>query len=146
MRLVAFLRRRAATLVILCALGGLSSLGAQTTPNPDALPTQDEIKNENPLMRFEIVTLGSYPISLFYIGFVDGIVGYYSHGQDSSYLPWNLSSSSLSNDERVAILEQAFCLSLSIGLIDAFIHANKVKKEKRLREARIWATSPDGTP
>jgi len=132
------------------SLFGLPALGAQTTPNADALALpEEEPKAENPLLRLEIVSLGSYPISLFYIGFVYDIKRYYENNRDSAYLPWPFnatSSVSLDNSERVARLEAALCLSLSVGVIDALIHASKVKKAKRLREAQKWATAPEAGP
>jgi hypothetical protein len=149
MRTILLSPRRAVAVAFFC-LFGLSALGAQTTPNADVLTfPEEEEKAENPFLRLEIVSLGSYPISLFYIGFIYDIKRYYENNQDSAYLPWPFnatSSVSLDNSERVARLEAALCLSLSVGVIDAIIHASKVKKEKRLREAQKWATSPDEQP
>lgn len=141
-------------LLVLCCLAGpgaraFAQAAASAPANADALPVSDEIKKENPFLRFEIVSLGSYPISLFYVGFVSDIVRYYSHGQDSAYAPWPFSSSSaatLDNSERVARLEIALGVSLTVGLVDGLIHAAKVRKAQRLREARIWAASPEGGP
>jgi len=151
MRAVPRSRRLAVVFAFACfSLFGLPALGAQTTPNADALALpEEEPKAENPLLRLEIVSLGSYPISLFYIGFVYDIKRYYENNRDSAYLPWPFnatSSVSLDNSERVARLEAALCLSLSVGVIDALIHASKVKKAKRLREAQKWATAPEAGP
>jgi hypothetical protein len=144
-------RRRAVVFAFACfCLFGLSTLGAQTTPNADALALpEEEPKAENPFRRLEIVSLGSYPISLFYIGFIYDIKRYYENNRESAYLPWPFnatSSVSLDNAERVSRLEAALCLSFTVGVIDAIIHASKVKKAKRLREAQKWATSPEEGP
>ena len=117
--------------------------GAQADSDADAFDLPEETKSENPLRRFEIVSLGSYPITLFYVGFMDDFRRYSTSGWDASYLPWNSGSSSLSNSERIQRLEAALCFSVAIGAIDAIIHAEKVKKAKRLREAKLWADAED---
>jgi hypothetical protein len=148
--------RRAALSLALLAILGVNSLVAETsantgaaanagtTANADALAVPEGIKHENPLFRFEIVSLGSYPLSLFYIGFIYDIKRYYDNGKDSAYAPWPFrgsSSVSLTNAERMDRLEAALFLSLSVGAVDALIHAIKVKKAQRLREAQMWAAA-----
>jgi hypothetical protein len=134
-------------LVLALLLCALPRAGAQATVDPDVLAVPDEIKNENPIRRLEIVSLGSYPIALFYVGFMYDIKRYYENGRDSAYAPWPFRGSnavSLDNSERMARLEAALALSLTVGVIDGIIHASKVKKAKRLREARLWAAA-EGT-
>jgi hypothetical protein len=138
-------RRAAAALALLLALGIASSAAEEGTPIPTAgfKAAPDEAKAEHPLLRFEIVTLGSYPISMFYVGFAYDIMRYYDNGRDPAYAPWPFNSGSssvaLDNSERVERLKAALYFSISVGLIDAVIHASKVKKAKRLREAMMMA-------
>jgi hypothetical protein len=124
---------------------GLSALYAEAAPTADLLTLPDEEKPENPLLRLEIVSLGSYPITLFYVGFIYDIKRYYENGKDAAYAPWpfrGTNAVALDNSERMARLEAALCLSFAVGIVDAAIHASKVKKAKRLREARTWASAP----
>jgi hypothetical protein len=139
-------RAALALCLLLCAL---PRLGAQATANAGALEVSDEIKKENPLLRLEIVTLGSYPLALFYVGFIYDIQRYYENDRDSAYAPWPFRGSNsvaLDNSERMARLEAALALSLTVGVIDGIIHASKVKKAKRLREARLEAAAEGALP
>jgi hypothetical protein len=125
---------------------GVASLGAQDAINADALPRLDQEKSENPFLRFEIVSLGSYPITLFYTGFAFDLQRYLANGRDSAYAPWPFKgtySASLSTSERLTRLGVALGVSFAVGAVDAIIHASKVKAAKRLHEARQSIDSPD---
>jgi hypothetical protein len=146
MRAAPRLRLLSAALFFLVAF---APLVAQKSPNADALAVPEEAKSENPLLRLEIVSLGSYPITLFYVGFIYDIKRYYDNGRDSAYAPWPFRGSNavpLDNSERMTRLGAALGISLSVGIIDAVIHASKVKKAKRLREAKIWAKPEEEGP
>jgi len=138
---------RIAAALALVLSGGLS-LGAQSSPI-SASEAEDGTKDENPLLRFEIVSLGSYPFSLLYVGFAADLARYYGNGRDPAYAPWPFNSSSsvsLDNAERMQRLEAALCVSFAVGLVDAFIHAQKVKKAKRLRAALLDAAAAESAP
>jgi hypothetical protein len=145
-------RRRAATLALLLFLGVSALAAEEGTPIPtaDFKAAPEKAKAENPLLRFEIVTLGSYPISMFYIGIVYDVMRYYDNDRDPAYAPWPFnngsSSVALDNSERVERLKAALYLSLSVGVIDVLIHATKVQKAKRLREAMMSAAPENAGP
>jgi hypothetical protein len=113
---------------------------AKAAADEDSLPEPDQVKEENPFSRFEIVSLGSYPIMLFYVGFAFDLQRYFASGNDPNYAPWPFTTSystPLSNSERLTRLGVTLGVSCAIGAIDAIIHASKVKAAKRLREARM---------
>ena len=116
-----------------------------TTPAPAAPAIHDDIlsvtapaKPENPFSRFEIVSLGSFPIMLFYTGFTFDLGRYVANGFSASYAPWpfqNEYSAALTDSDRLTRIGAAFGTSLIVGAIDAYLHAEKLKKARRLRAA-----------
>jgi hypothetical protein len=143
------LKRHTAAVAALFLLLCVASLGAQALPNADALPRLDpEQKAENPFLRFEIVSLGSYPITLFYTDFGFDLQRWVAKGYDSAYAPWPFKSTfsaTLTDSERLTRLGVALGVSFAVGAVDAIIHASKVKAAKRLREARLSIDSSDST-
>jgi hypothetical protein len=110
--------------------------GAQGT----ALPTIVTEKGENAFSRLEIVSFGSFPIMLFYTGFAFDLQRFFANGFDSAYAPWPFQSSysaPLSDSDRITRLGVALGASLIVGGIDAYFHAEKVKKARRLHEAAL---------
>lgn len=138
-------RLRVATAFVALAAAVATGAVAQGAPvqaapavEGDHLPSTYLAKPENPFSRFEIVSLGSFPIMLFYTGFAFDLERYVTNGFDYSYAPWpfkNEKSASLSDQERVTRISIALGASLIVGGIDAYIRAAKAKKDKRLREA-----------
>ena len=138
--------RRAAALAALFLLIGATALRAQAAPeapaapNSDALPRLEQPKTENPFSRFEIVSLGSFPITLFYVDFGFDLQGWFAHGRDVNYAPWpfkGIYSTALTDSQRLTRLGAALGVSFAVGAVDAIIHAGKIKAAKRLREARL---------
>jgi hypothetical protein len=129
----------------LLMLLGVASLGAQAASNADALPRLDQEKPENTFLRFEIVSLGSYPITLFYTDFAFDLQRFFANGRDPAYAPWPFKgtfSASLDDSQRLTRLGVALGVSFAVGTIDAIIHASKVKAANRLREARLSIDPP----
>ncbi|HUW42536.1 MAG TPA: hypothetical protein VMV90_16140 [Rectinemataceae bacterium] len=118
--------------------GASSAVGA----SPSALPPgfgQTEAKPENPWRRFEIVSIGAFPISLFYMSFGFDLGGYVGSGFDSRYAPWPFQNSSSvlpTDSQRLGRIGAAVGLSLVIGGIDAIIHQAKLKAEARREAAK----------
>jgi hypothetical protein len=113
-----------------------------------ALPELSELneeKPENPFYRFEIVSLGSYPITLFYVGLALDFKRYYDNGFNSAYAPL-VSDGSLADSDRWVRLGAALGVSCLVGAIDAIIHDSKVKAAKRLRAAETEAESASSAP
>ena len=116
-----------------------------TTPAPAAPAIHDDIlsvtapaKPENPFSRFEIVSLGSFPIMLFYTGFTFDLGRYVANGFSASYAPWpfqNEYSAALTDSDRLTRIGAALGASMVVGAIDAYLHAEKLKKARRLHAA-----------
>jgi len=107
----------------------------------DALPLMKAPeKPENPLSRLEIVSLGSFPIMLFYTGFVFDLGRFFANNFDTAYAPWPIQSSysaPLSESDRVVRLGVALGASFAVGGIDAYLHQAKLKKARRLHDAAV---------
>ncbi|MDA8424738.1 MAG: hypothetical protein M0Z80_01255 [Treponema sp.] len=121
------------------ASGGASSA---TGASPSALPPgfgPTDTKPEDPWRRFEIISIGAFPISLFYMGFGFDLGGYIGSGFDSRYAPWPFQNSSSilpTDSQRLGRIGAAIGLSLVIGGIDAIIHQAKIKAEARREAAK----------
>jgi hypothetical protein len=122
-----------------CVAPAVAESGASSSALPE-LPELNVAKPENPFYRFEIVSLGSYPITLFYVGFAFDLERYYANDFSSSYIPL-VSSSSLTDSDRWARLGAALGVSFLVGAIDAIIHDSKVKAAKRLHAASLEASA-----
>ena len=131
-----------AVLIALAAQNlGAQSAPAQSTPIPLTLPD----KSENPFSRFEIVSLGAFPIMLFYTSFAFDLGSYVANGFDSTYAPWPFKSAKsavLSDKDRITRLSVTLGASLIVGAVDAYMHAKKLEKAKRLREASETLSAP----
>jgi hypothetical protein len=112
----------------------------------DALPPGYSASKENAFRRYEIITIGSYPIMLFYVGFVADVKRYADNNYDSSYLPWPFSTStstSITDTERFSRMEIAAGLSLAVATADAIIRAIQDAKALSDAKARVFVP-PDG--
>ncbi len=105
----------------------------------DALPLFKPAEApENPLLRLEIVSLGSFPITLFYTGFIFDLQRYIANGFNVNYAPWpvqSIYSAQLSDTDRLTRVGVALGFSLVVGGIDAYLHQQKLKKARRLHDA-----------
>lgn len=127
------------------APGAAAASSTAAAPGEEALPQLEQVKTENPFSRFEIVTLGSFPITIFYVGLGFDFQTWIASGYDSAYAPiFSAKNSSLNDSQRLQRLGIALGVSCLVGTIDAIIHASKVKAAKRLREAKMSIDSADG--
>jgi hypothetical protein len=144
----------AALLLILAALplpaqaDGTQTGAAKVAPATASAPLLDDLapKTENPWSRFEIVSLGSIPIVLFYTDFSFDLQRYITHGFDRSYAPWPIKDESyvsLTKEQTYWRLGTALGLAMVVGAADAYLHDRKIKAAKRLREARASVESID---
>jgi hypothetical protein len=122
------------------AADSASSSGDQSASAADLPEIGQERAPENPFLRFEIVSLGSYPIVLFYTDLAFDCWRYYEKDFDSSYIPL-VSSVSLKDSERWTRLGAALGAACTVGAIDAIIHASKQKAAKRLHAAALEAAA-----
>jgi hypothetical protein len=157
------MKRRIAILFALAALGAAApAQGSAQGPAQAGAPTQVQAgsqpgspgdsaamkgpeKEENLLSRLEIVSLGSFPIMLFYTGFVFDLGRLVANNFDSQYAPWPFQgaySAPITDSERLTRLGAALGASLVVGGVDLYIHSAKLKKARRLHEAAAEALSP----
>lgn len=130
--------RRLAGIVLAVAMAAAAT--AQAAAPPPAAP-------ENPIGRFEIVSLGSFPIMLFYTGFAFDLTQYAASNFDSAYAPWpfkNEYSAPLSDADRLTRIGVALGACVVVGAVDAYIHAQKARAAKRLRAASLEASADPG--
>ncbi len=93
-----------------------------------ALPepyTEDEFPSwARGLRRFEIVSLGAFPIILFYTRFAFDLKRYADNGFDGTFVPWpfkNENSYEPSDAEQWRSVLTAAGLSVAFGALDAFL-------------------------
>jgi len=124
-------RSLAALLIVALCLPSVWSQSAtpaaSATPAVSALPepyTSDEFPSwAAGLRRFEIISLGAFPILLFYTRFGLDLKRYAEHGFDAEYAPWpfkNENSYAVTDDEQMISIATAAGLSLTFGALDAF--------------------------
>jgi hypothetical protein len=138
------------------SLGQAASLAAEeaqpaaatgATAAEEALPRLEQTAPENPLARFEIVSLGSYPITIFYVDLAFDLQRWIANGYDPAYTPiFSATTATLTDTQRLQRLGVALGVSVVIGTIDAIIHASKVKAARRLREAKISVDAEGEAP
>ena len=108
------------------------------TPADDALPAVAKSFTETPIGRFETIAVGSFPITLFYVGFGFDLAAYAQNGFDSAYAPWPFKSANAPAPSPTNLemrLGTAVALSLSIAVLDQIL--------KPLAEARAASARGD---
>ena len=117
----------------------------QTQPSPSTapLPSGAAAPTAAPLdsllkgfswTRFETVAVGSFPISMFYVGFGFDMAAYASSNFNSLYAPWpfkNPQAPALTDSEKVYRLSGALILSVGIAVIDALLLPPALARRER---------------
>jgi hypothetical protein len=109
----------------------------RTTANPLPVPYGNE---EFPvwtysLRRFEIVSLGAFPILLFYSRIALDTGRYVGNGFDASYAPWpfrNEFSYKPDSNEQWLAVKVAVGLSLGVGVLDYFLLSRQKARQETL--------------
>jgi hypothetical protein len=134
---------------LVSALGALgqdqSAVAADQPPRSpyesrSALAPTPGVDGENPLGRLAIVTLGSFPILLFYTDFSFDLGKFVFKGFDANYAPWPFKSEYSeppSVGEKAARIGVAIGASAAVGAIDYFIRSSRAKKARLQREALL---------
>jgi hypothetical protein len=126
---------------LLVLLSAALTLSAQTKADdakdliPDFAPD-----HENSLVRFGIVTLGSFPLMLLYSDLSFDVGRYFANGFAPEYAPWPFKteySAPVSENEKLLRIGVAAGASIGVGLIDYLIRQSKAKKERLRREALL---------
>ncbi len=116
-------------LLVFCLPSGWSqsaTTSPSTTPAVSAVP-DPYTKEEFPawafgLRRFEIISLGAFPILLFYTRFGFDLKRYVENEFSAEYAPWPLKSENsykASDDEQILSVATAAGLSLAFASLDA---------------------------
>lgn len=126
--------KRAALALALAAFAAVQAPWAQSatsssgTATVSAVPepyTAEEFPEwARALRRFEIVSLGAFPILLFYTRVGYDVSLFVKNDFDTSYAPWpfkNEYSYDLSDDEQIGCVLTAAGLSLVFGAVDAVL-------------------------
>lgn len=119
----------------LAAQAGSTLAGDKATVNPFPEPYGPE---EFPvwaysLRRFEIVSLGAFPILLFYSRIALDTGRYVDNGFDSRYAPWpfrNEYSYKPDSTEQWLAVKVALGLSLGVGVLDYFLLSRRKGKQQ----------------
>lgn len=102
---------------------------ARIVPASEVLPAAYRAEKkppENFFRRFEIIALGSYPITMLYTSFSFSMASYIQHDFSATYAPWPFNSSSVdttTTEEHLTRMGVAACVSLAIAGVDAVIRA-----------------------
>ncbi|MCD6342893.1 MAG: hypothetical protein J7L76_03840 [Spirochaetaceae bacterium] len=119
-------------LLILISYSGFSMLPAQQLPPPDPLLPEDYSPEEFPLWahdlrRYEVVAIGSYPITFFASSLIYDFSVYAANDFNPSY---SMGSQRDGNDIGI-IIGSAVCVSLVIATVDLIINTSRRKKAEK---------------
>jgi hypothetical protein len=126
---------------LLTADFGLSASSTTSLASAKALPPGFSATGENPYRRFEIIALGSFPLTLLYTNLAFQITHYAENGFDARWAPWPFSgeyTDSISDSERFSRMGVAAGLSFVVAGIDALVRLSREKKAA----ARVLAQGP----
>lgn len=124
------MKRRRIAAVFLLALVAIATTTGQSTQTVSAAAVPEPYaKGEFPawavgVRRFEIVSLGAFPILLFYTRFAADMQRYISNHLDGVFVPWpfkNENSYTPTDSEQISYVLTAAGLSLAFGAIDAIL-------------------------
>ena len=123
------MNRRLALLVLFAAAASL--LGAQQLPPEDSLVPEEYDPAEFPmwthdLRRFEIVTVGSFPITFFATSLVYDLSTYAAHKWDPAYAM----GTQRTNRDIAVIMATAAGVSLTIATVDMIINVRKRNRQE----------------
>lgn len=132
------------------AVGGLEAQATITQPGsqPAVNPLPEPYGPEEfpawayTVRRFEIISLGSFPIMLFYSRIALDLGRFVDNGFDSSYAPWpfrNEFSYKPDDDEQWLAVKIALGLSLGVGVLDYLL----VSRRKASKQVPQDADFPD---
>jgi hypothetical protein len=132
------------SLLIVLAMISVGNLAAQaSTPLPAGQSPANPLpepygSDEFPLWtyslrRFEIVSLGAFPVLLFYSRIALDTGRYVGNGFDSSYAPWpfrNEFSYNPDSNEQWLAVKVAAGLSLGVGVLDYFLLSRRKARQR----------------
>lgn len=122
---------------LVCVLAAVPASPARAQSSPSAAKTQAQVNGSSVpepyrdgefppwvtgLRRFEIVSLGAFPILLFYARFGFDLKRYIENGFSAAYAPWPFKSETSykpTDDEQIQGVLTAAALSLAFGTLDA---------------------------
>jgi hypothetical protein len=160
-------RSRTALVPLLALMLALSlSLGAEesggtTTPasgqpaapsaagaSPSALPQGFSAPQENFFRRFEIIALGSLPITLLYTNIGFQLYHFVDNDFDMSWAPWPFegeNTDSITDSERFTRIGIAAGVAVAVAGVDALVRYLQARKAERLAAAKSAFQAGEGT-
>lgn len=122
-------------LFLLFFFSSIFVLPAQQLPPPDPLMPEDYDPEEFPLWahdlrRYEVIAIGSYPITFFASSLVYDFSMYASHDFNPAY---SMGSQRDGRDIGI-IVGSAVCVSLVLATVDLFININRRNKAEKIKD------------
>ena len=152
-------------LLLACLLGPLLGLGAEESggsaasggggqlASPPAaaasaaLPQGFSAPQENFFRRFEIIALGSLPITLLYTNIGFQLYHFMDNGFDMSWAPWPFegeNTDSITDSERFTRIGIAAGAAVAVAGVDALIRYLQARKAERLAAAKAALQAGEG--
>ena len=116
----------------------LSSTPNTANPLPEPYRADEFPEWSYSLRRFEIVSLGAFPILLFYSRIALDASRYIGNGFDAAYAPWpfrNEYSYQPDGDEQWLAAKMALGLSLVVGVVDYFLLSRRMARQQPTSES-----------
>jgi hypothetical protein len=126
-------------LASLFSLSTYADTAAATATTPEAVPygPTEFPQWQKDLRRAEIISFGALPFVTFFASIYYDVYRYYSHDQESGYLPWpfknNDTAVALSEDEQKKIVLYSAGISVGVALFD--FGYRQISREIRMRKA-----------
>ena len=135
--------------------GGTAASGSGVQPAsptaavaPAALPQGFSTPQENFFRRFEIIALGSLPITLLYTNVGFQLYHFIDNGFDMSWAPWPFegeNTDSITDSERFTRIGIAAGAAVAVAGVDALIRYLQARKAERLAAAKAALLAGEGT-
>lgn len=132
-------RFAAFVIAILFSLSLYADTTASGSTTPEAVPygPAEFPQWQKDLRRAEIISFGALPFVTFFASIYYDVYRYYSHNQESGYLPWPFkksdSSVAVSENEQKKIVLYSAGISVGVALFDFGYRA--ITREIRMRKA-----------
>jgi hypothetical protein len=151
-------RPRRILLALLAIAAAGASLSAQVKPVPEPYKAEEFSPFLRDLRRFEIVSIGSFPLTVFYSTFCYDSYRFVAKSAeagalDPRFLPWPLKGPDyvpMNKDEKTGVLIAAAGASIVVGVLDYLILKERLRAESRrqaLEKAQAaLGKAKDGAP
>ena len=125
-----------------------SSAPSAAGASPSALPQGFPAPQENFFRRFEIIALGSLPITLLYTNIGFQLYHFVDNDFDMSWAPWPFegeNTDSITDSERFTRIGIAAGVAVAVAGVDALVRYLQARKAERLAAAKSAFQAREGT-